>query len=166
MQTLYAIVTTSAVGGVCLHLMPKHSKMTPYIQLLLSLVLLLMLLSPLMTLIQTSDWLFSGDVFDSYHGEVNGDFYDDAITSGVIARASSSLAALLSAETGIAVQDMKIDLTTSSTNDDDGIEITVTAVTVTLYRREHYIAAEKIRAAAERALLCPCRVELEVGEDA
>lgn len=166
MQTLYAIVTTSAVGGICLHLMPKHSKMTPYIQFLLSLVLLLMLLSPLMAVFETSDWLHPGDMLDAYHGEVGGDFYDDAVTSGVIARASSSLAALISAETGIAVQDMKIHLTTESMCDDDGIEITVTAVTVTLYRREHYIAAEKIRAAAERALLCPCRVELEVGEDA
>ena len=65
-STLWSVFTVSAVGGIFLRLMPKNSRITPYIQFLLSLILLLMLLSPLAEVLAVIDLHDSGDIFAPY----------------------------------------------------------------------------------------------------
>ena len=162
--TLWSVFTVSAVGGIFLRLMPKNSRITPYIQFLLSLILLLMLLSPLAEVLAGLDLHDPGDIFAPYRNTEGESFYDEAVISGAVMRVSSSLAAMLSAETGIPAEDMEISLTTEKAQ--DKTEIAITSVTVTLFCRAHKIAADKIRAAAERIMLCPCTVISEVRENA
>ena len=165
-KALWSVFAVSAVGGMFLQQMPKNSKTAPYIQFLLSLILLLMLLSPLAQVLAGLRLDDPGEILASYRDTDGGTFYDDAVTDGVIVRVSSSLAALISAETGIPAEDMDIGLTTETVQGDTGSEIAVTAVTVTLYSRAHKIAAEKICAVVKRVMLCPCSVVTEVREHA
>ena len=158
-ELLWSVMAVSAAGGVLLQTMPEKSRIAPYIRFLLSLVLLLMLLSPLAGLfadlnISDPTTLLAQTGYEGTGGKV----YGDIVTEEAVSRASASLAALISAETGIAVSDMAVALTTVRTEGDDGIEITVTGVEVTLFGRAHAIAAEKISALVRRTLYCPCTV--------
>ena len=125
-----------------------------------------MLLSPLTGVLAGLNFQDPGEILASYGTADGGTFYDDAVVSGAVARVSSSLAALICAETGIPTDDMDISLTTERVRGSTDPEVTVTAVTVTLYRRAHKVAAEKVCAAVERVMICPCKVNWEVRENA
>ncbi len=165
-RSLWSVFAVSAVGGLFLRLMPKNSKMAPYIQFLLSLILLLMLLSPLAEVLAGLNLHDRGDLLTPYRDVDGGTFYDDAVISGAVMRVSSSLASILSAETGIPADDMEISLTTEKVQGGTAYEVAVTSVTVVLIRRAHKVAADKIRTAVERIMLCPCTVVSEVRENA
>ena len=166
-EMLWSVTAVSVVGGIMLHLLSEKSKIAPYIQFLLSLILLVMLLSPLAQLLAAFDLTdLSAYAAPTVTAQADNDYWGDAVTAQAVARAEASLAALISAETGIAVSDMTAALTTERVRGEDGDEITVTGVEVTLHRRAHRIAAEKIRALVERVMYCPCTVRAEEGWDA
>lgn len=166
-QTLWGILAVSLVSGTVLGFGPKNSRMLPYIQFLLSLVLLIMLLSPMisvMNAIRNRD--LAAPFFSDVTIDSSGQFYRDAVTADAIRRTTAALSSLISAETGIAAEDMEIALTTASVGEGHTAEIAVVDAEVTLFRRSHRIAAEKIRSLVERTLLCPCTVVFWGGEDA
>ena len=165
LQTLWGVLAVSFAGGIMLQLWPKNGKMLPYIRFLLSLVLLLMLLSPLLSVFR--EWKLH-DPTAVFRDTVTEDgaetFFSDAVIQGTLRRASDALSALICAGTGIASTDMEVQLTTETKLcDDGGTEVCVTAVTVLLGRAEHRIAAAKIEGLVEETMLCPCTVALREG---
>ncbi len=158
-QTLWGVLVLSVGGGILLQLFPKSSRIMPYVRFLLALVLLVMLLSPLISLLselQIADitTLLPENVMLSDYD----DFWASSVTDAAQARIQASLNTLICAEFGMDPEDICVDLTTETVHGDEETTVTVTAVTVTLRRRAHRIAADKIAALVERTMLCPCTV--------
>ncbi len=166
-QTLYGVLVLSVCGGILLQMFPKTSRMMPYIRFLLSLVLLLMLLSPLISLLsqlQLADMTaFLSENTELSHYE---DFWASSVTDAAETRIRASLNTLICARFGMDAADVETALTTRIAHDTEETTVTVTAVTVTLHRRAHMIAADKIASLVEQTMLCPCAVILSEEEHA
>ena len=164
-QVLFGYTAISVLCGAVIAIFPKNSRTVPYVRFLSSLILLLMLLSPLQTVLSTLHLTDPGTWFT---GAADGEstYWEEAVVSSTTARAEASLAALLSAEVGIPAEDIGVTLTTQTTCGAEEVTVSVTAVTVVLYRRAYMIAADKLAAAAERTMLCPCTVVLSEEEHA
>ena len=164
-ETLYGAVVLSVCGSIVLQMFPKTSRLMPYVRFLFALVLLLMLLSPLISLLsqlQTADvttLLPDTDDVYSYDG-----YWASAVTDAATERIGDTLLSLICAEFGISRQDADVTLTTACTDEEGGTAVTVTAVHVVLHRRAHLIAADKIAAMVEQTMLCPCTVILSEEE--
>lgn len=158
-EMLFGVTALSVLSGMLLRLFPRSGRLMPYIRFLSSLILLVMLLSPLITLLSSlhnSDptvVLIGEDTLEDYEG-----FWEQHVTDAACTRMESALAALICAEYGMEMQDLRVELTTAVTHTEDETTATVTAVTVMLYRQEHRIAGGKIAALVEETMLCPCNV--------
>lgn len=159
-EQLYGMAAVSVIGAAVLPLFGEKSRLLPYVRFLWSLVLLLTVLSPLRALADDLAAFMTQvpTVSDMYEG---GETYTEAVTDAVIGRVSIELAALITAETGIAGDAMTVALATVSSGADTEEVVTVTGVDVVLHRREHRIASEKIKALVTQTLYCPCTVRLE-----
>ena len=160
-EQLYGMAAVSVIGAAVLPLFGEKSRLLPYVRFLWSLVLLLTVLSPLRALADDLAAFMTQvpTVSDMYEG--GGETYTEAVTDAVIGRVSIELAALITAETGIAGDAMTVALSTVSSGADTEEVVTVTGVDVILHRREHRIASEKIKALVTQTLYCPCTVRLE-----
>ena len=160
-EGIYGIIVLSLASDMMLQVFPSNRKILPYLRFLLSLVLLLVLLSPLYSVLSQADVLFGqsvGGIADPAAAE-GGSVYAQAVTEAALAEAENSLAYLISAKTGIGREDMEISFTTQT--EDDTVTVISTAVTVP---RRYRIAGDKISALVEETLLCPCTVRFAAEE--
>lgn len=163
--TLYGALVLSVSGGILLKLFPKTSRMMPYIRFLLSLGLLVMLLSPLISLLSELEVTDIRTLMPDYTA-LSGDegFWSNTVTDAAKARIEASLSSWVCAEFGMEPDDLRISLTTESELREGETAVTVTAVQVSLFRSVHRIAADKIASMIERTMLCPCTVVFTEGE--
>ena len=163
-ETLYGVLVLSVSGGILLNLFPKTSRMMPYVRFLLALVLLVMLLSPLISLLsdlQVTDIRTLMPDFDVPSDDEG--FWSAAVTDAATARIAASLSAWICAEFGMEADDLRVSLTTETKSGEEETAVTVTAVQVTLFRSAHLIAADKIASMIEQTMLCPCTVVMSEG---
>ncbi len=166
-NVLWGVLGASLAGGYLLRLFPRQSRMMPYVRFLLSLILLGTMLSPLSAALAGlhTEYPF-GNLFPVAEADLQSTYYEETVAALAQKRAEQSLCMLIAAETGIAADDMTVSFASETQHRDDEYEITVTGVSVTLYRRAHRIAEEKIRDLVERTMYCPCTVLWEEAEDA
>lgn len=158
-ETLFSVLALSVLSGMLLRLFPKTSRLVPYVRFLSALVLLVMLLSPLISLLSSLHLSDSAMMLLGWDGlEAYESFWAQSVTDAASARVKDALGALICAEYGMATEDIRVDLTTEMTQGEDETTVTVTSVTVLLGRREHRIAAGKIEELIEETMLCPCTV--------
>ena len=166
-ETLYGVLVLSVCGGLLLQIFPKNGRMMPYVRFLLALVLLIMLLSPLISLLsqlQVTDMtsLLPGNAAVSdYDG-----YWASSVTDAATERIAASLSSFICARFGMEEGDADVTLTTECIAGAGETTVTVTAVHVTLSHRAHLIAADKIAAMVEQTMLCPCTVGLAEEENA
>ncbi len=166
-QTLYGVLVLSVCGGILLQIFPKNSRMMPYIRFLIALVMLVMLLSPLISLLSglriadVTTLLQGNTVLPDYE-----DFWASSVTDAAVARIQKMLNTLICTRFGMDTEDVDTALTVERTQCAEETTVTVTAVTVTLQQRAHMIAAEKIASLVEETMLCPCKVILSEEEHA
>ena len=150
-EGLYALTVTSAAGGTALMLLGKKGRFTGILRYFLSLVLVLMLVSPLTGVIRSA-----GAVLRAVEGDVLPEpmLYDvTAEYAGTLAEVE--LCRLLSRETGVPEDSMKISLTL-----DDGGEdgVVITSGTVVITDRRYRIGAGEVQRRMEELLSCPCDI--------
>lgn len=166
-QTLYGVLMLSVCGGILLQIFPKNSRMMPYIRFLIALVMLVMLLSPLITLLSglriadVTSLLPGNAVLSDY-----GDFWTSSVTDAAEVQIKQTLNTLICTRFGMDTADVDTALTVERTQGAEETTVTVTAVTVTLHQRAHMIAADKIASLVEGTMLCPCKVILAEEEHA
>ena len=159
-EGIYGIIVLSLASDMMLQVFPSNRKILSYLRFLLSLVLLLVLLSPLYSVLSQADVLFGQSVGGIADPAAAGEsIYAQAVKEAALAEAENSLAYLISAKTGIGREDMEISITTQT--EDDTVTVISTAVTVP---RRYRIAGDKISALVEETLLCPCTVRFAAEE--
>lgn len=154
-EGIYGIIVLSLASDMMLQIFPSNRKILPYLRFLLSLVLLLVLLTPLYGVLSQADVLleqsFGGRTDSAAVGAAS--VYAQAVRDTALAEAETALAYLISAKTGIGREEMAISFATQTEDD----TVTIIGVSVTVPRR-YRIAGDKISALVEETLLCPCTV--------
>ncbi len=166
-ETLYGAVVLSVCGGLLLQIFPKTSRMMPYVRFLLSLVILVMLLSPLISLLsqlRVSDMTALLPVLAAVSDDDG--YWASSVTEAATEKIADALLLRICAEFGMDEGDADVTLTTACTKGEGETTVTVIGVRVTLYRRAHRIAADKIAATVEQIMLCPCTVTVSEEEHA
>ena len=134
---LYGITCVSAAGGIFLALSGKKGKFTSLFRFFLSLVLILLLLSPLHGLVASAKTLIDGYEAPPLPEERAGEM----TLAYAKETAERDLAVILSRKTGIPVTDITV-LTELDT--EDMSSVTVESVTVTLADHRYRISSAEI----------------------
>ena len=155
-EAVFGIIVISLSSGILLGFQGKKSKITPYVRYLLSLILLLMLLSPLISLLTSFHNLTHAEGYgigDTESGEIS--VYEKTTITYAEMQTKKALCTLISAKTGIPVSDITVELTL---NADDPSAVAIEAAQITLASVNYRIMRDKVLAVTEETLLCPCTV--------
>ena len=161
-EAVYGLLVLSLSSGILISFQGKKSKTAPYVRYLLSLILLLMLLSPLVSVLNAWNSLrnagFSGSEHESADADTQEDgltFYEQTAAAYAEQQAEEEMRLYLAMKTGIPHEDIALDFTLDSQNPE---AIVITAANVKLSSARYRILTEKIKAYVEDTLLCPCTV--------
>ena len=163
---LYAMTLTSALGGIVLLLLGEKKKLCASLRTVISLLLLLMLLSPIITAFERADRWLDGLSLMGTTGETGVELsalYDEKSVAYATAASEQALRRLLSAKTGIGIDDMLVTLQTDA-RDVENVEVTL--VKVELLKEKDGIVKDKIRLYVEENFGCPCEIAVKGTLDA
>lgn len=157
---LYAMTLVSAIGGLLLLLFGDKKRLCASLRTVISLILLVMLISPLLSAFDEARAWFSalsfvGDGVADAQNAALSSLYEEKSIAYATAASEEALRLLLSAQTGVAVDDMLVTLQTDAS---DAENVRVTAVEIELLKKKDHIARDKTKSYTEQTLGCPCTV--------
>ena len=158
-ESLYTVAAAAASGGMILTLLGRKGKVTEVMRYLLSLVLILMFVTPLYRTALSAGALL-------LHTEDIGlpaSRAEEMTVSAAGALAERELSLMLARETGVPINAITVSLSLDSGNAD---EVIITESTLNVSDKRYRIAAGEMRQRLEELLSCPCRVSFDKKTEA
>jgi len=162
-EAVFGILAVSLSSGVLLLFSDRESKMLSYIRYFLSLMLVLMLFSPLHSLLSNGLLGNRETAFSELprtQDTTSPSSFDRVTIADMQRRTEQSVRALISAKTGIPTDALAVSL---SLDDSDVSAIRITGVEVVVIGDAYRMISDKVCRIAEETLLCPCTLVLQNG---
>ncbi len=159
-EAVYGVLAVSLSSGALMLVRDRDGKMLAYVRYFLSLILILLLFSPLYSLLSEGLPRFAGGGTENVDGrwtEAQASF-ERVSVADVQYRTERSTAVLISAKTGIPTEAIEVSLSLDTT---DMTAICITGVSVVVKGAEYRVISDKVCRITEEMLLCPCTLTVE-----